>query len=142
MAKITSKDPGTVLKSFLDDYQLNPSQLGKAVELSQSTIRQITLNKMKISIPIAKRFAKFFGTTEKYWIDLQLQYSLNEAAEDTELNEILKRITKAVKPAPAPKARSGKAAPTNKTAAAEKTGKSSSAKAQSTASKSRGKKAK
>ena len=104
MAKDTVKDPGTVLKSFLDDYQLNPSKLGKEVDLSQSTIRQITLNKMKISIPIALKFAKFFGNTANFWIDLQTKYSLAEAAGDAELNEVLKKINKAVKPSPAQKA--------------------------------------
>ena len=110
MAKSTAKDPGTVLKSFLDEYQLNPSKLGKEVELSQSTIRQITLNKMKISIPIALRFAKFFGNPVEFWIDLQTNYSLIEAAEDKELNEVLGKITKAVKPAPPPKAAKNSAA--------------------------------
>ena len=104
MAKVTAKDPGTVLKLFLDEYQLNPSKLGKEVDLSQSTIRQITLNKMKISIPIALRFAKFFGNTVKFWIDLQTNYSLIEAEGDKELSEIIKKISKAVKPAPASKA--------------------------------------
>jgi addiction module HigA family antidote len=104
MAKSIAKDPGTALKSFLDEYQLNPSNLGKAVGLSQSTIRQITLNKMKISIPIALRFAKFFGNSVDYWINLQTKYSLAEAAEDAELNQILDNITKPVKPPPAQKA--------------------------------------
>ena len=104
MAKITAKDPGTVLKTFLDDYQLNPSKLGKEVDLSQSTIRQITLNKMKISIPIALRFAKFFGNPVEYWIDLQTKYSLAEAAEDSELNAVLDKITKVTKPSSSQKA--------------------------------------
>ena len=134
MAKITAKDPGSVLKSFLDEYQLNPSKLGKEVELSQSTIRQITLNKMKISIPIAKRFAKFFGNTEKFWIDLQTNYSLIEAAEDTELNEILDRINKAVKPVPEKKAARGSEpkTETKKVKADKKTNKSSEPKAKET----------
>ena len=102
--EIAAKDPGTVLKLFLDEYQLNPSKLGKEVELSQSTIRQITLNKMKISIPIALRFAKFFGNPVEFWIDLQTKHSLIEAAEDNELNEVLNKINKVEKPAPTPKA--------------------------------------
>ena len=103
MAKVAAKDPGTVVKSFLDEYQLNPSKLGKEVELSQSTIRQITLNKIKISIPIALRFAKYFGNSVEYWLDLQTKYSLAEAEGDKELNDVLKRINKVSKPSPAEK---------------------------------------
>ena len=100
MARSIAKDPGTVLKSFLEEYQLNPSRLGKEVDLSQSTIRQITLNKLKISIPIALKFSKFFGNPVDFWIDLQTKHSLAEAAADQELNESLKQIHKAQKPAP------------------------------------------
>ena len=131
MAKSTAKDPGTVLKSFLDEYQLNPSKLGKEVDLSQSTIRQITLNKMKISIPIALRFAKFFGNPVNFWINLQTNYSLAEAAEDAELIQTLDRINKAVKPSPAQKAAKNTAAAVKKGVRAkrqEKTAKASAPK--------------
>jgi addiction module HigA family antidote len=139
MAKITAKDPGTVLKAFLDEYQLNPSKLGKEVDLSQSTIRQITLNKMKISIPIALRFEKFFGNPVKYWIDLQTNYSLAEAAADAELNEVLKNINKAVKPSPAPKTAAKKGTAESKN---PKAAKSSAPKAEKPARRPRAKKEK
>jgi addiction module HigA family antidote len=103
MPKITAKDPGTVLKGFLEEYQLNPSKVGVAVKLSQSTIRQITLNKIKISIPIALRFAKLFGNTADFWIELQTNYELAENAKDAQLQSVLKGIEKAKKPAPGEK---------------------------------------
>ena len=144
MAKSTTlKDPGAVLKSFLDEYQLNPSQLGKEVKLSQSTIRQITLNKMKISIPIALKFAQFFGNPVEFWINLQTKFSLAEADDDTELKEALKNIRRAVKPAPVKK--TAKKAEDKKELASDKkqkTARSSEPKAQSTTRKPRGKKAK
>jgi addiction module HigA family antidote len=103
MSKITAKDPGTVLKAFLEEYQLNPSKVGVAVKLSQSTIRQITLNKIKISIPIALRFAKLFGNSADFWIELQTKYELGEIAKDAKLQKILKGIERAKKPAPGAK---------------------------------------
>jgi addiction module HigA family antidote len=109
MPKTTTKNPGSVLKSFLEEYQLNPSKLAAAVKLSQSTIRQITLNKMKISTPIALRFAKFFGNPVEFWIDVQSQYDIAESAKDPELSAILKDIQKAKKPAPGEKAESASA---------------------------------
>ena len=147
MPKSTAKDPGNVLQSFLDEYQLNPSKLGKDVVLSQSTIRQITLNKMKISVPIALRFAKYFGNSVEFWIDLQTKYSLAEAAEDKELDEVLQSIDKAVKPAQAkkstekssPKIKTKKPAAVNKK---EKTTKSSKPKAETEVKRPRSKKAK
>jgi addiction module HigA family antidote len=131
MPKVTAKDPGTVLKGFLDEYQLNPSKVGAAVKLSQSTIRQITLNKIKISIPIALRFAKLFGNTADFWIELQTNYELAENAKDAELQSVLKSIEKAKKPAPgakaAPKAEK-KAAAAKKPGKAKKAGRPAAAK--------------
>jgi len=53
------------------------------------------------------RLAKFFGQTPAYWLDLQREADLNEASKDQKLQDILKVITKAKKPAaPKPVARS------------------------------------
>jgi addiction module HigA family antidote len=100
MPKPAIQSPGTVLQSFLDDYQLNPGKLGEAVKLSQSAVRQVVIGKTRISVPVALRLAKYFGNTPEYWIDLQNKFDLAEAAKDSELSAILKGISKAKKPAP------------------------------------------
>jgi addiction module HigA family antidote len=101
MPKVQS--PGAVLKSLLDKYQLNPTALARDIKLSQSAVRQITIEKAKISVPIALRLAKYFGTTAKYWLDIQTAYDLAEAEKDTKLSDILKATGKAKIPAPAAK---------------------------------------
>ncbi|MDR0718723.1 MAG: HigA family addiction module antidote protein [Treponema sp.] len=98
MGKTTAKDPGSVLLSFIRDFGINPSRLGAAVKLSQSTIRQITLNKMKISVPVALRLAKCFGNSAEFWIETQLNYELENASKDPELKAELKEIQKIKKP--------------------------------------------
>jgi addiction module HigA family antidote len=99
MAKTGIKDPGAVLTSFIREYRTNPTRLASETGLSQSTVRQLTLNKMKISVPIALRFAKIFGNSPGFWIDLQIRYELAKAAGDSELAKVLKSIKKAKKPA-------------------------------------------
>jgi addiction module HigA family antidote len=117
MPKPTIQSPGSVLQSLLDEYQLNPGKLGALVKLSQSAIRQVVIGKTRISVPMALRLAKYFGTTPEYWIDLQNKYDLAEAAKDGELTAVLKGISKGKKPAPkkaekaAGPARAKKAAP-------------------------------
>jgi addiction module HigA family antidote len=118
MPKVQS--PGTVLKSLLDKYQLNPTALARDIKLSQSAVRQITIEKAKISVPIALRLAKYFSTTAKYWLDIQSAYDLAEAEKDAKLSDVLKVIGKAKIPSPAAK----KAAP-----AAKKPGKAGKPKA-------------
>jgi addiction module HigA family antidote len=98
-----SSAPGTVLKEkFLDKYQLNPSQLAKALGLSQSAVRNITINKAKITLPIALRLAKYFQTKESYWSDLQNAYDLSILKEDKKFAAILGKIKTAQMPAKKP----------------------------------------
>ncbi|MDR2069885.1 MAG: HigA family addiction module antidote protein [Treponema sp.] len=102
MAKKTDNFPSTVLKKLMEDYGLNPSKLGAAINLNQATLRLILLGKGKISCLIALKLARFFGETPEYWLNLQNQYDLAEAAKDKELTAALKSIKK-VKKAPPPK---------------------------------------
>jgi addiction module HigA family antidote len=97
MPKVQS--PGAVLKSLLDQYELNPTALARDIKLSQSAVRQITIEKAKISVSIALRLAKYFGTTAKYWLDIQSAYDLAESEKDPKLSDVIKTISK-VKAAP------------------------------------------
>ena len=97
------KTPSTVLIDLIAEYQINPFALSKAISLSQSAVRQIVIGKARISVPIALRLAKFFGQTATYWLDLQRDVDLKEAADDKELTRILTGISKVKKPAAKPK---------------------------------------
>ena len=101
----TAKTPGSVLLSHMDKFQLNPFSLSKEINLSNASILQIIKGKGKISVSTALRLAKFFATTPAYWLDLQRETDLKEAAENKELSAILKGISKAKKPAAKPKAK-------------------------------------
>jgi addiction module HigA family antidote len=118
MKKQTVLVPGTELKEkYLDAYQLSPGKLAEDIGLSASAVRNVLINKAKITLNVALRLSKYFDTPVQYWIDLQNAYDLVELGKDAELNESLKKIQKAKKPAPAKKA----AAPENgKKAAAKK----------------------
>jgi addiction module HigA family antidote len=101
----------------MDEYQLNPGQLGQAVKLSLSAVRQVVIGQTRITVPAALRYARYFGTTPEYWLDLQTKYDLAEAAKDSELTALLKSIPKAKKPAPvksAPQKTAKPAAPAKK----------------------------
>jgi addiction module HigA family antidote len=94
-----AQTPATVLQSLMDEYQLTPFSLSKAINLSNSAVRLIVLGKAKITVTTALRLAKFFGQTPDYWLDLQREADRNEASKDKELQDILKAIPKAKKPA-------------------------------------------
>lgn len=97
MPKIV-QTPGTVLKSLLDEYQLTPAKLAQAIGLSNSAVYQISTGKTRVSVPVALRFAKYFGQTPAYWLDLQNAADLAESAKDVKLTAVIKAISKVKKP--------------------------------------------
>jgi antitoxin HigA-1 len=102
-----SQTPASVLQTLMDEYQLNPFSLSKEIHLSHSAVRLLVIGKAKITVSTALRLAKFFGQTPAYWLDLQRETDLNESSKDKELQELLKKITKAKKPS-APKPETAK----------------------------------
>jgi addiction module HigA family antidote len=120
MPKSTNQHPGAVFKALLDEYQLTPARAAAEIKLNQSSVRLLTLQKMKVSAPIALRLAKYFSTTVEYWLDLQTKYDLAEAAKDKELSGIIKGIQKAKKADPAKKPAKKAAGRPAKAAAAKK----------------------
>lgn len=108
MAK--EQSPSAVFKSYLAEYNLTASRVAADIKLSQSSIRLLIGGKLKISVPIALRLAKYFGNKAEYWVGLQTAYELAESSRDPKLVPILKAITKAKKLEPKkPKAPAGKA---------------------------------
>jgi addiction module HigA family antidote len=99
MAKEKSQTPAAALQALMNGYQVSPAGLAKIIGMSQSGVRQIAIGQTGISVPVALRLAKYFGTTPDYWINLQTVKDLSDAAKDPELSAILKVIPKAKKPA-------------------------------------------
>jgi addiction module HigA family antidote len=97
MAK-SLQTPGSVLTSLMNEYQLNPNSLARAISLSQSAVRQIISGKSKITVSTALRLSKFFGQSTESWLDIQRAVDLNEAANDKELSTVLAGISKIQKP--------------------------------------------
>jgi addiction module HigA family antidote len=109
MAK--EQSPSAVFKSYLAEYNLTASKVAADIKLSQSSIRLLIGGKLKISIPIALRLARYFGTKAEYWVNLQNTYELAESSKDPKLVPILKAIPRAKKQEPkvsAAKAKAGK----------------------------------
>jgi addiction module HigA family antidote len=97
MPRQNNHSPAVVLQSYLDEYQLNPTSLSKAIDLSQPTVRSLVLGNARINVSIALRLARFFNTTPNFWLDLQTACDLKEAAKDKELVSLIKSIPRVKK---------------------------------------------
>ncbi len=79
MNRIPNIHPGEVLKEeFLDPMGITAYRLSKETFLPQTRISEIINKKRRITADTALRFAKFFGTSAKFWLGLQTDYDLEE----------------------------------------------------------------
>lgn len=72
--------PGEVLREeFLRPLEISSYELAKRVHVPPPRINDIVLEKRGITADTAVRLAKFFGTTEGFWMNLQSFYEVRAA---------------------------------------------------------------
>jgi addiction module HigA family antidote len=69
--------PGEVLlEEFLKPLAVSQYQLAKEIGVPARRINEIVHGHRRISADSALRLARFFGTSERFWINLQSRYDL------------------------------------------------------------------
>lgn len=72
--------PGEVLREeFLKPLEMSSYELAKRVHVPVPRINDIVLEKRGITADTAVRLAKFFGTSEGFWMNLQSFYEVRAA---------------------------------------------------------------
>ena len=83
--------PGQILlEEFLEPLRLSQNELARMIKVSPRAINEIVLRRRGITGNMALRLARYFGTTPRYWMNMQTGYEL-EVAEDkfeAEISEI------------------------------------------------------
>ena len=88
MERLKNIHPGEVLKEeFLAGLNISAYRLAKDTGIPQTRISEIIKGKRRVTADTALRFAKYFGTTPKFWLGLQDDYDLEEenTAKEKEL---------------------------------------------------------
>ena len=87
---LTPIHPGEVLlEDFLKPMALSQYRLAKGINVPPRRINEIVHRKRAITADTALRLARFFGTSEQFWLNLQTRYDLE--VERDRLGESLKR---------------------------------------------------
>ena len=69
--------PGEILlEEFLKPHGISQYRLSKSINVPPRRINEIVHGKRSISADTALRLALFFGTTERFWMNLQTRYDL------------------------------------------------------------------
>jgi antitoxin HigA-1 len=83
--------PGEVLATeFLEPLGVTQHRLAIAVGVPPRRINEIVHGKRGISADTALRLSRFFGTTDRFWLNLQSRYDLE--VERDRLADALDRI--------------------------------------------------
>ncbi len=69
--------PGEILlEEFLKPLSLSQYRLAKDINVSARRINEIVHGKRSISADTALRLSRYFGTTDRFWLNLQTSYDL------------------------------------------------------------------
>ena len=73
-----------LVEEFLEPLEITPYRLAKDLGVSTSSILDLVHNKRKISVEMALRLSKYFGTSSKFWLNMQKELDLRETREKLE----------------------------------------------------------
>ena len=94
MKKLDNIHPGEILlEEFLIPMEISQNHLAREIKVPPRRINEIVLGKRGITADTALRLARYFGTSEKFWLGLQDDYNLEEAR-----NALGNSLDKEIKP--------------------------------------------
>lgn len=91
--KIRPVHPGEILhEEFLTPLGISQYRLAKDISVSPRRINEIVHGKRAISADTALRLARYFGSSERLWLNLQARYDL-EVEKDRLGNRLEQEVT-------------------------------------------------
>jgi len=90
--KLPTPGVGEILcEEFLDPLGITAYRLAKEINVSTTTILAILNSNRKITVDTALRLSRFFGNSERFWLNLQNDIDLRNQRD--KLHSDLKKIT-------------------------------------------------
>lgn len=92
--KIKPIHPGEILlEEFLKPMGISQYRLAKDINVPPRRINEIVLGKRTITADTALRLSRYFGLSERFWLNLQMRYNL-EIEKDRLKNRLEKEVVK------------------------------------------------
>jgi addiction module HigA family antidote len=90
--KLSPIHPGEILmEEFLKPMEISQYRLAKDINVPARRINEIVQGKRSITPDTALRLSRYFGMSERFWINLQARYDL-----ETEKDKLEDRLDKEV----------------------------------------------
>ena len=89
-SRLSPVHPGEILlEEFLKPFEISQYRLAREISVPPRRINEIVRGLRSISADTALRLARYFGTSERFWLNLQTRYDLE--AEKERLGKRLER---------------------------------------------------
>ena len=78
--KLPNIHPGEILlEEFLKPLGISQNRLAREIKVAPRRVNEIVLGKRAITPETALRLARYFQTSERFWLGLQVDFDLEEA---------------------------------------------------------------
>jgi|SRR5947199_4858524 len=78
--RLANVHPGEILlEEFLKPLGVSQNRLARDIKVPPRRVNEIVLGKRSVSPDTALRLARYFGTSERFWLGLQMDFDLEEA---------------------------------------------------------------
>src|SRR3954451_6567264 len=96
--KLPPVHPGEILyEEFLQGFEISQYRLAKSLSVPPRRINEIVRGTRAITADTALRLARYFGTSEPFWLNLQTQYDV-EVQRDRLGDRLEREVTILVRP--------------------------------------------
>ena len=95
--KLDAIHPGEILlEEFLKPMGISQYRLAKDISVPARRINEIVHGKRAISVDSALRLSRYFGMSERFWLNLQTQYDIEVQKDkiDKQFEEEVKVLVK------------------------------------------------
>ena len=90
--KLPPIHPGEILlEEFLKPMDISQYKLAKAISVPPRRINEIVLGKRAITPDTALRLSRYFGLSERFWMNLQTRYDI-EVEKDRLQNRLEREV--------------------------------------------------
>ncbi len=80
--KLMPIHPGEILlEEFLNPMGMSQYRLAKGISVSPRRINEIVHGKRAVTANTALRLSRFFGMSERFWLNLQMRFDLQKEKE-------------------------------------------------------------
>ena len=81
--KLPNVHPGEVLlEEFLEPLEISQNRLAREIGVPPRRINEIVLGKRSVTPDTALRLSRYFGTSSRFWLGLQMDYDLEETERE------------------------------------------------------------